>query len=427
MIANGNTYCRVITPILPPEYQEVEYIESDGTQYIDTGFVPNQNTEFEVEYELNKQGTYGIIFGGEQAYSNNAFHMYVSGSPKKWDIGFGRFYTYSIEVEFNKKIKYKINKTSYYFDNVEYTYISNPTFDNARAVYLFADNRSSVLLDVNAQKKIYKCSIKDNNTLVRNFIPCYRKSDNEIGMYDTVNKVFYTNQGTGTFLKGNNVVHTIRYKIPTEEGPYISGHVTDGSSSLTFKINKQNVTVNIDSNGNWKWYSNNDVRNLELAFYGVNQNFIDKIVFYKIDLSKNINSYYMALGQSGSPISTYRIVDMSKCKGSISISANHLFYRVKTFWYMPNIDYNISNTTLQSQSDFLACGYIKANIDFGNLVNPSKDGIISIINKAEANITFKLHATPYAKCASGGMWYSDVQAAIDAKAQQGYTVTLISA
>ena len=195
----------VLNKKLPNLYQEVEYIESDGNQYIDTGYVPNQNTEFEVEYELNKKGTYGIIFGGEQAYSNNAFHMYVSGWPQMWDIGFGKFFTYAKEVELNKKIKYKINKTNYYFDNVEYTYTGNTTFDNARAVYLFADNRSSVLLDVNAQKKIYKCSIKDNNTLVRNFVPCYRKSDNVIGMYDTVNKVFYTNQGTGTFLKGPDI------------------------------------------------------------------------------------------------------------------------------------------------------------------------------------------------------------------------------
>lgn len=37
------------------------------------------------------------------------------------------------------------------------------------------------------------------------FVPCYRKSDGEIGMYDTVSKTFYTNAGTGTFLKGADV------------------------------------------------------------------------------------------------------------------------------------------------------------------------------------------------------------------------------
>lgn len=38
-----------------------------------------------------------------------------------------------------------------------------------------------------------------------NLVPCYRKSDGEIGMYDLVNGVFYTNSGSGTFIKGDDV------------------------------------------------------------------------------------------------------------------------------------------------------------------------------------------------------------------------------
>ena len=39
-----------------------------------------------------------------------------------------------------------------------------------------------------------------NGTLVRDFIPCYRNSDNEIGLYDLVNDIFYTNQGLVIYL-----------------------------------------------------------------------------------------------------------------------------------------------------------------------------------------------------------------------------------
>ena len=39
----------------------------------------------------------------------------------------------------------------------------------------------------------------------RHFIPCYRKSDNVIGLYDLVEGTFYTNSGTGTFTKGSDV------------------------------------------------------------------------------------------------------------------------------------------------------------------------------------------------------------------------------
>ena len=39
-----------------------------------------------------------------------------------------------------------------------------------------------------------------DNEILFNGIPCYRKSDNKPGLYDTVTKEFYTNQGTGEFL-----------------------------------------------------------------------------------------------------------------------------------------------------------------------------------------------------------------------------------
>ena len=45
----------------------------------------------------------------------------------------------------------------------------------------------------------------DPNTLSYDFVPCYRKSDSVAGVYDTINKVFYTNNGSGTFAVGADV------------------------------------------------------------------------------------------------------------------------------------------------------------------------------------------------------------------------------
>ena len=44
-----------------------------------------------------------------------------------------------------------------------------------------------------------------SDNLLAEYIPCYRRSDNVIGMYDTVAEVFYTNDGSGTFTKGADV------------------------------------------------------------------------------------------------------------------------------------------------------------------------------------------------------------------------------
>ena len=70
--------------------------------------------------------------------------------------------------------------------------------------YISAVNRNNEAT-LKPQLTIYGWKMYQDDVLVREFVPCYRKSDNEIGLFDIVNGVFYTNDGDGTFLKGNNV------------------------------------------------------------------------------------------------------------------------------------------------------------------------------------------------------------------------------
>ena len=61
-------------------------------------------------------------------------------------------------------------------------------------------------IDVSWSRTIdwYSFKIWKGDTLLRDFVPCYRKSDNVLGMYDIVEGEFYTNSGTGQFLAGPN-------------------------------------------------------------------------------------------------------------------------------------------------------------------------------------------------------------------------------
>lgn len=52
--------------------------------------------------------------------------------------------------------------------------------------------------------------------------------------------------------------------------PYISGHITDGSSTFTFTVNSnESVTVPVDANGSWKWVADRKVTNLGNAFKNI--------------------------------------------------------------------------------------------------------------------------------------------------------------
>jgi hypothetical protein len=89
--------------------------------------------------------------------------------------------------------------------NTQHTYTNNSIANldgSATNFYLFRRRNSASLY----RGKIFAFWAKDSNgNYVANYIPCYRKSDGEIGMYDTVSKAFFASANTGTFTKGADV------------------------------------------------------------------------------------------------------------------------------------------------------------------------------------------------------------------------------
>ena len=184
--------------LLPVEYQGVEYIESSGTQYIDTGVKPHSITPIVHLHFKTK-----VVVGGGNgsglfgSYETNArFQVYNSS------VGIGNAVYYTFQDFTNYKIVLDgANLTAKINDTNITSGFTNGYTTNSYNMYLFTRNQYNVA-DAQTPMKLYSCQIYDNSTLVRNFLPCYRKSDSVIGLYDTVNKQFYTNSGTGTFTKG---------------------------------------------------------------------------------------------------------------------------------------------------------------------------------------------------------------------------------
>lgn len=194
---------------LPVEYQEVEYIESTGTQYIDTGFIPNQDTRTVIVCSATQylgrntalfgsrntfqSKNYSIVFGSGDGtpYNNVLYSGYDIGNVSKPSNALSSNTIYTIDK----------NKNKTYVNNSQmYSQVYN-NFTSPYTMFLFAVHQSSSDLFV-GYLRIYSCKIYDNGTLVRNFIPCYRKSDNVAGLYDKVTNTFYINSGTGEFIKG---------------------------------------------------------------------------------------------------------------------------------------------------------------------------------------------------------------------------------
>ena len=182
-------------------YQKVEYIESSGTQYIDTLFKPNQNIKIELDfnYTINQDKR---LFGTRVGYRNSQFEFVTFAENTNFQVRFGNE-NYEVSRFSTGRHTLSLDKNIYKLDNNSTTISNSQIFNVTYNLCLFAYNNAG---DVQALStyEMYSCKLYDNGDLIRNFIPCYRITDNVIGLYDIINKQFYTNQGSGTFLKGND-------------------------------------------------------------------------------------------------------------------------------------------------------------------------------------------------------------------------------
>lgn len=205
----GNVWYEV-SKLLPNEYQQVEYIESTGTQYIDSGVPLKNGLKIVVDWVYKDADSGNNYTGG---------HI---GSPgNRWLIGSQRqkYYYFAVGTA-NTSTEFRLGNRdvieAYWKDKNSYIIVNDVKSTVKYEQYTLSDASDytfyigAVNRDGNAtlkpKLKVYSWKFYQDDVLIRDLIPCYRKSDNVIGMYDIVNNSFYTNKGTGVFLKGADII-----------------------------------------------------------------------------------------------------------------------------------------------------------------------------------------------------------------------------
>lgn len=202
---------------LPNQYQQVDYIESTGIQYIDTNYlISSENIQINLEYLINKNNksdAWTCIVGVQPNNINRGLTIqsYINditlSAGNKGGLD-GVIIPYDTNVKYNIVAKANNNTISVTINNKDSDSVcfENSMIQTDHTYYIFAKNTNNRPVTSSfISAKLYYLQIYDDDHMVKNFIPCYRKSDGEIGLYDTVTKQFFTNQGTGTFLKGVDV------------------------------------------------------------------------------------------------------------------------------------------------------------------------------------------------------------------------------
>lgn len=237
---------------LPAEYQEAEYIKSSGTQYIDPDFVPNQDTRIVMNVLFTIQGTNQFLFGScaEQKSKTYAFNCYSTKYRSHYNAG---WLDYATRVSYTTPFVLDKNKNVTTLNGEHTVTETYAAFTCPYSLILFGINDGGTIT-ASAIATLYSCQIYDNGTLVRDFVPCYRKSDSVAGLYDIVNDVFYTNAGSGTFAVGaNSNAHSI---MTITEGGIITEKSALRRRNMMFKTQDAfaftytgDYTDNRDANG----------------------------------------------------------------------------------------------------------------------------------------------------------------------------------
>ena len=185
------------------KYTPVEYLESTGTQYIDTNYKPNGNTIIELKYQTPTQNTTQQGIFGARDSGNNRFALFTGSVKNGFQADYATSdsltnYTQNIPGVDGTAINVIKMSNSFTINNNDINKISKVIFQNSQNMYLFANNNNGIA-QLPMKGYIWYFKIYEGDTLVRDYIPVIDSSGRP-GLYDTVTKEFYTNQGTGEFL-----------------------------------------------------------------------------------------------------------------------------------------------------------------------------------------------------------------------------------
>lgn len=194
---------------VPDGYTALGYIKGTGTQYIDTGFYPNNDSTIEVDgfYDAVADSSSQSAFGSRNG-NDSHFWEYMRNTNNTMAAYYGTNDAGRLnDVYGTERSVHKIDKNVYMAGDSSHTF-TYQSFSIPYTAFLFATNNRGAAM-YPARYTMYYAKVYDNGSLIRDFVPARRESDSIVGMYDVVNNVFYTNSGTGSFVAGPDIARPV--------------------------------------------------------------------------------------------------------------------------------------------------------------------------------------------------------------------------
>ena len=217
--------------LLPDGYTLCDYLESTGTQYIDTGINPDQNTKVECvanwafsATNINGENPNPTLYGARS--NTGSFYEVLQGANKVIYYQYGSISpNITGDTVFDRKAKYLTDGNKFYIDDTLKITAKASTFTNMQSMCIFCLNNQGTI-ERFSLAKMYYFKVYDNGVLVQNLIPCLDNNRTPC-MYDTVSGKTFYNKGTGEFKWSINATY-LQLK------DFVEGFVNSSTGAIAF-------------------------------------------------------------------------------------------------------------------------------------------------------------------------------------------------
>lgn len=196
------------------DYQRVEYINTSDGAYITTDVYADNNTGVEMIASFPSVADH-VCMGSRQDSGNTRFYAPYPLSTTSTYFGFNAATKISATITLNTPYHWQTNllnsRLALVCDisgtNKGSVAISATLASHSAPIHIFSIARGDTGAVTSPRKlNLYGARISQGCDIVRNYIPCYRKSDNEIGLYDTITGQFLSNAAdVGEFTIGPEI------------------------------------------------------------------------------------------------------------------------------------------------------------------------------------------------------------------------------
>lgn len=204
---------QIIESILgvPSAFATLNYIQSNGTQWIDTGYYPrSDNIVYECEWVEPVLVSTQSIFGSTDLANPNG-----KWSSSHFHPAAGQFYAATgnsdricqvsgLTAGTKNVLRTSINSglITLTLNGTSVSTNYSGSVSNGVNISLFGNRQSGGNITELCSMQLYTWRMYDNGTLVRDMVPVRRISDGVLGMFDKAGRMFYVNSGTGIFTAG---------------------------------------------------------------------------------------------------------------------------------------------------------------------------------------------------------------------------------